>query len=196
MQCSPCLVSISLLFISLLFTPDPQIPLCHGLCPFFRFGRWCLFSVLVVYVIYRFSHISQLSISLLFSSEPPVGKLLRRQIKEQGVVKVKGASELLPWTAGPGARKNLDPEHPTRDGGTPRAVTLRSFYTSCLIQFVLCGLAVRISHPLASLSRTHPPALRRPFGLLCREHILCRERILHIPFGLRARRVMLYGLRR
>ena len=54
--------------------------------------------------------------------------------------------ELLPWTAGPGAQKNFDPEHPlARDSkGSSLALVLY------LIQFVSCpsSLALSISHPL------------------------------------------------
>jgi hypothetical protein len=42
---------------------------------------------------------------------------------------------LLP-TAGPGAQKNFDREHLPRDGGTPRAESLRSLCIPRLIQFV------------------------------------------------------------
>ena len=58
----------------------------------------------------------------------------------------KEARELLPWTAGPGAQKNFDPEHPlARDSkGSSLALVLY------LIQFVSCpsSLALSISHSL------------------------------------------------
>ena len=57
-----------------------------------------------------------------------------------------GARELLPWTAGPGAQKNFDPEHPLAGDskGSCLALVLYS------IQFVSCpsSLALCISHPL------------------------------------------------
>jgi hypothetical protein len=57
-----------------------------------------------------------------------------------------GARELLPpWTAGPGAQKNFDPN--TSCGGLQGQKPCALLY-SCLIQFVLCVLALRIPHRL------------------------------------------------
>jgi hypothetical protein len=56
------------------------------------------------------------------------------------------ARELLPWTAGPGAQKNFDPEHPLAGDSKGRSLALVLYS----IQFVSCpsSLALYISHPL------------------------------------------------
>ena len=59
------------------------------------------------------------------------------------------ARELLPWTAGPGAQKNFDPEHPLARDSKGRGLALLLY--SCLIQYscvVSSPLALCISHPL------------------------------------------------
>ena len=61
-----------------------------------------------------------------------------------------GARELLPWTANPSAQR-FDPEHPPRDGRTPRTEALRSLYIPHLTQFVFRVLALHITHPPADL---------------------------------------------
>ena len=56
------------------------------------------------------------------------------------------ARELLPWTAGPGAQKNFDPEHPLAgdsNGLQPCAPSI--FNTVCVVS---SSLALSISHPL------------------------------------------------
>ncbi len=56
------------------------------------------------------------------------------------------ARELLPWTAGPGAQKNFDPEHPLAgdsNGLQPCAPSI--FNTVCVVS---SSLALCISHPL------------------------------------------------
>ena len=58
------------------------------------------------------------------------------------------ARKLLPWTAGLGAQKNFDPQHPLARDSKGRSLALVLFL--CLTQFVLCGLALRISHPPAN----------------------------------------------
>jgi hypothetical protein len=85
-----------------------------------------------------------------------------RASKEQGVVKVRlgrageGARKLFPWTAGPGAKKNLDPEHPLARDSRGRSLAILLY----LIQFVSCpsSLTLCISHPLP-IPRG-PPCLR------------------------------------
>ena len=60
--------------------------------------------------------------------------------QKQGVVKVRlgragdGARELLPWTAGPGAQKNFDPEHPLARDSKGRSLALVLY----LIVVVVC----------------------------------------------------------
>ena len=71
-------------------------------------------------------------------------------------------------TAGPGAQKNFDPEHPLAGDSKGRSLALALCF---LILFCLCCVS---SH---YVSRTHPPTFRRHF----------------CP---RARHEMLYGLRR
>ncbi len=67
-----------------------------------------------------------------------------------------GARELLPWTAGPGAQKNFDPEHPLAGDSKGRSLALVLYS----IQFVSCpsSLALCISHP-PPIPRV-PPCLR------------------------------------
>jgi len=71
------------------------------------------------------------------------------------------ARELLPWTAGPGAQKNFDPEHPLARDSKGRRLALLLY--SCLIQFVSCRPA---SH---YVSRTHcrSPAVPHARALAC-----------------------------
>ena len=61
-----------------------------------------------------------------------------------------GARELLPWTAGPGAQKNFDPEHPLARDSKGRGLALAApsiflFNTVCVVS---SSLALCISHPL------------------------------------------------
>ena len=58
----------------------------------------------------------------------------------------EGARELFPWTAGPGAQKNFDPEHPLAGDSKGSSLAVGLY----LIQFVwrLPSLALCISHPL------------------------------------------------
>jgi len=70
-----------------------------------------------------------------------------------------GARELLPWTAGPGAQKNLDPEHPLARDSKGRSLALVLY----LIQFVSCR------PPSHYVSRTHcrSPAVSHVRTLAC-----------------------------
>ena len=76
-----------------------------------------------------------------------------------------GARELLPWTAGPGAQKNFDPEHPLAGDSKGRSLAL----VLCLIQFVwrLPSLALSISHP-PPIPRILPCLLARVDVYECR----------------------------
>jgi hypothetical protein len=56
-----------------------------------------------------------------------------------------GAREILPWTAGPGAQKNFDPEHPLERDSKGRSLALVLYS----IQFVSCR------PPSHYASRTH-----------------------------------------
>ena len=93
---------------------------------------------------------SQPRLPVAFSGVSPPRRAI--ESKEQGVVKVKrgqageGARELFPWTAGPGAQKNFDPEHPLAGDSKGCSLALLLY----LIQFVSCpsSLALCISHPL------------------------------------------------
>jgi hypothetical protein len=71
------------------------------------------------------------------------------------------ARELLPWTAGPGAQKNLDPEHLLAEDSKGSSLALVLYL--CLIQFVLCR---RPSH---YVFRTHcrSPAVPPARALAC-----------------------------
>ena len=75
------------------------------------------------------------------------------------------ARELLPWTAGPGAQKNFDPEHPLAGDSKGRSLTLVLYS----IQFVSCpsSLALCISHPLP-IPRGSPCLLARVDVYECR----------------------------
>ena len=50
--------------------------------------------------------------------------------------------------SGPGTQKNLHPEHPLAKDSKGKILAL--FTCSRFIQFVLCVLALRISHPLGA----------------------------------------------
>ena len=69
--------------------------------------------------------------------------------------------ELLPWTAGPGAQKNFDPEHPLARDSKGRSLALLLY--SCLIQSVSCR------PPSHYVSRTHcrSPAVPPARALAC-----------------------------
>ena len=71
------------------------------------------------------------------------------------------ARELLPWTAGPGAQKNFDPEHPLARDSKGRSLALLLY--SCLIQSVSCR------PPSHYVSRTHcrSPAVPHARALAC-----------------------------
>jgi len=77
--------------------------------------------------------------------------------KEKGVSRSRlgragdGARELLPWTAGPGAQKNFDPEHPLARGSKGISRLALVLYS---IQFLLClpSLALSLRAPLLRAS--------------------------------------------
>jgi hypothetical protein len=139
------------------FSPDPHQPSSVTLVVIFPVF-WSFVPLFVYYWPFIICSLSRPSFSVLeFPSAPPVVEQEQEQSARRGQGQelaraCNGARELLPWTAGPGAQRNFDPEHPPRDGGTPRAAALRSFYISCLLQFVLCVLALRITHPHADPS--------------------------------------------
>ena len=58
-----------------------------------------------------------------------------------------GARELLPWTAGPGAQKNFDPEHPLARVSKGSSLALVLYF---LVSYSLCCVS---SH---YVSRNHP----------------------------------------
>jgi hypothetical protein len=74
--------------------------------------------------------------------------------------------ELLPWTAGPGAQKNLDPEHPLARDSKGRSLALLLY--SCLIHFMSCR------PPSHYVSRTHcrSPAFPHVRALACMSFII------------------------
>jgi len=80
-----------------------------------------------------------------------------------------GARELLPWTAGPGAQKNLDPEHPLARDSKGRGLALAApsiflFNTVCVVS---SSLALCISHPLP-IPRGPPCPRARVYVCECR----------------------------
>ena len=59
--------------------------------------------------------------------------------KEKGVSRSRlgragdGARELLPWTAGPGAQKNFDPEHPLARDSKGSSLALVLYSIICVV---------------------------------------------------------------
>ena len=76
----------------------------------------------------------------------PLTQNLRGLDEEEEEEEKENTQELLPWTAGPGAKKNFDPEHPLAGDFKGCSLALLLY----LIQFVSrpSSLALCISHPL------------------------------------------------